>query len=78
MPFRFRPFGVLGSTLEVLVGLLVVRSALWTDEDYPGWSTAAFVVIGAVLLGAGAIGLAAAARRALGARGDRDRDANAA
>jgi hypothetical protein len=75
MPFRFRPFGVVGSTLEVLAGLLVVRSALWTDEDYPSWSTTALVVIGAVLLGAGGIGLAAAARRALRARSDRDANA---
>ena len=76
MPFRFRPFGVLGSTLEVLAGLLVVRSTLWTDEDYPVGSTAAFVVIGAILIGAGVIGLAASARRALIARSNRNRDAN--
>ena len=62
MPVRFRPFGVLGSTLEVVVGLLALKSVLWTDEDYSGGFTAVLVCLGVLLMGAGTIGLTAAIR----------------
>jgi hypothetical protein len=76
MPRRFRPFGVLGSTLEVFVGLLALRSSLSEPEGDPGWVSTAEVAVGVILICAGAIGLVVAARRALAARSHR-RDANA-
>ena len=76
MPLRFRPFGLLGSMLEVFVGLLALRTALSSREDYPGWVATAEVAIGVVLICAGVIGLFAAARRALMAR-SHGRDVNA-
>jgi hypothetical protein len=76
MPRRFRPFGVLGSTLEVFVGLLALRSAFSEDEGDPGWVTTAEVAVGVILICAGVIGLVVAARRAHSARNHR-RDENA-
>ncbi len=79
MPLRFRPFGVVGSVLEVLGGLLILRSVLWTDEEeYSGWFATLVVAIGTLLICAGVTGIAAATRRALMARSNRSRDANAA
>ena len=71
MPLQLRPFGVLGSMLEVIVGLLALRSVLFADEDAPVWFTTAGVVIGTILVCAGATGLVVAARRALAARSNR-------
>jgi hypothetical protein len=53
MPLRFRPFGVLGSTLEVFVGLLALRSAFFEDEGDPGCVTTAEVAVGVILICAG-------------------------
>jgi hypothetical protein len=79
MPMRFRPFGVAGSVLEVLGGLLILRSVLWTNEDeYSGWFAAVVVGIGTLLICTGVTGIAVATRRALMARSARTRDANAA
>jgi hypothetical protein len=79
MPLRFRPFGVGGSVLEVLGGLIILRSALWTDEEeYPGWFAVVVVAIGTLLICTGVTGIVAAARRALMARNNRSRDSNAA
>jgi hypothetical protein len=71
MPLQFRPFGVLGSMLEVIVGLLALRSGPFADEDDPVWFTTAGVVIGTILISAGVTGLVVAARRALTARSSR-------
>ena len=68
MPLRFRPFGVVGSVLEVFVGLWILHSVLWSDEDYFGWFETVEVVLGAMVIGAGAIGITTAFRRALIAR----------
>jgi hypothetical protein len=63
MPLRYRPFGVVGSTLEVLAGLEALRSVLWTDEPYPGWIVTLGVVIGALLISVGIFGVAARGQR---------------
>jgi hypothetical protein len=77
MALRFRPFGVGGSVLEVLGGLIILRSVLWADEEeYPGWFALVVVAIGTLLICAGATGIAAATRRALVARGNRNRDSS--
>jgi hypothetical protein len=79
MALRFRPFGVGGSVLEVLGGLIILRSVLWADEEeYPAWFALVVVAIGTLLICAGATGIAAATRRALVARRkDRNRDSSA-
>jgi hypothetical protein len=79
MALRFRPFGVGGSVLEVLGGLIILRSVLWAadEEEYPGWFALVVVAIGTLLICAGATGIAAAIRRALVARGNRNRDSSA-
>jgi hypothetical protein len=78
MALRFRPFGVGGSVLEVLGGLIILRSVLWADEEeYPGWFSLVVVAIGTLLICTGVTGIAAATRRALVGRRNRNRGSNA-
>ena len=78
MPLRFRPLGVGGSVLEVLGGLIILRSVLWTDaEEYPGWFAVVVVAIGTLLICTGVTGIAVAARRERMTRSNRSRDPNA-
>ena len=66
VPFRFRPFGVVGSGLEILFGLLVLRDVLWTREDYSGWFQAGVVAFGTLVFSIGVLGVASAFLRAHG------------
>ena len=78
MPLRFRPFGVGGSVLEVLGGLIILRSVLWTDaEEYPGWFAIVVVAIGTLLICTGVTGVVVAVRRELMTRSTRSRDPDA-
>jgi hypothetical protein len=71
---RYRPFGVVGSTVEVLVGLYLLLDALTPDEDYPGWIVAIELLLALGILGAGLFGLVIAARRRFGSAAITERD----
>lgn len=65
MPIRFRPFGVLGAAVEVLVGAWMISGIVRDDENCGGGFTAAVIVLGSLLIGTGLIGLIAAGRSRL-------------
>lgn len=62
MATRFRPFGVFGSFVEVLVGAWMISGIVRDNEDYGVGFTATVIALGAILIGAGLIGFIAAAR----------------
>lgn len=58
MAVRYRPLGPVGSFVEILVGGLLLRDALWADERYGATLVAVLSALGAVILAVGIVGLA--------------------
>lgn len=56
MAVRYRPLGPVGSFVEILVGGLLLRDALWADERYGATLVAVLSALGAVILAVGIVG----------------------
>ena len=59
---HFRPFGPVGSLVEILVGGELLRSVLWTNEPYGTTAVAVISAVGALILAVGIVGLVLNAR----------------
>lgn len=59
---RYRTFGPLGSSIEVLVGLCIVTSSFPAEPEEPTAVTVVSTTIGGLVIAIGVVGLALAAR----------------
>lgn len=59
---RFRPLGPVASLVEILVGAVLLRSVLWTNEPYSTSVVAVVSTFGALILVVGILGLLINAR----------------
>lgn len=57
MPVHLRPFGLVGSLVEVAVGLYLLRSVLWTNEKYGASVVLVVGGLSAIVLVVGVVGL---------------------
>lgn len=65
---RYRPFGLIGSAIEVLVGAYLVVPILKDNRDDPVPVLVITLLLGGILIGIGASGVVLAIRRRRAAR----------
>lgn len=67
---RYRTFGPLGSSIEVLVGLCIVTSSFPAEPEEPTAVTVVSTTIGGLVIAIGLLGLVLALRRPVLHRSD--------